>query len=481
MSDQPNVIVLVADTFRPDHLGINGHPYCRTPELDAFVRRGATFDQAMVSSFPTIPMRTDWFTGRFGHPRHGWKPLDPQAFTLPKALALGGYTTQLLASTTHLLRNDFWKPFHHFDFSRGLEGDAPFARGNEPVRKLHANRRKTRMEFGRTDDKPALCDIAAHVGHRVRYEDEHHSSELATRACRFIEDNWKAGPFFLWVDSFDPHEPWFPPEHLWRAYDPDYSGEPMCHPNYSKASHYEAHELKNMQARYAATCTLVSKQFGRILRTVEDAGLFENTIVVFMSDHGMSLGERGVTGKTIIQPDELDHLAFHPEIGRLCWTMHVPERLGCKAAHPGARFAQPIQAPDLLPTVLDLCGLKPPSSVDLEGCSLVPLLKGQTDAPPRAISVTAGTGRISSADGTTFCRRPTVTDGRWTLHLSEPPKPAPAKLYDTAADPLQARDVLREHRSEAVRLHRGMLEFLRGKVAEPATLERLSAANVGLE
>ncbi|HOT36289.1 MAG TPA: sulfatase-like hydrolase/transferase, partial [Candidatus Latescibacteria bacterium] len=72
MPDHPNIFVIVSDTFRPDHIGINGAGFAETPELDDFLRRGVTFDNALVSSFPTIPMRTDWWTGRFGHPRYGW-------------------------------------------------------------------------------------------------------------------------------------------------------------------------------------------------------------------------------------------------------------------------------------------------------------------------------------------------------------------------------------------------------------------------
>ncbi|MCZ7646277.1 MAG: sulfatase [Planctomycetota bacterium] len=480
MSDRPNVIVLVSDTFRPDHLGANGHPYCRTPELDAFVRSAVSFDGATVSSFPTIPMRTDWFTGRFSHPHHGWQPLDRAAFTLPKAFGLAGYTTQLLASTMHLLNGDFQRSFRHWDFLRGLEGDSPYSRLNQPLAALHADPRKTRHEYGSKSGSPALCDRSFHTNFRLRYEDEHHAQRLATNVCRWIEDNWKGGPFFLWVDSFDVHEPWFPPEHLWRSYDPDYEGEPMCHPNYSSAGHYAPAELKNLQARYAATCTLLSRAFGRILRTVEDAGLYENTIVLFMSDHGMYIGERGRTGKTLITPEASDCFPFHSELTRICWSMRLPAALGLKAAAPGTRFKQPIQAPDLLPTLLELCGLKAPSNVKLDGSSLAPLLRGDEEAPPRPVAVTASTCKTSLADGILNSRRPAVTDGTWTLLLSEPPEPLAPKLFHVAEDPAQQRDAFREHRDEAVRLHGLMLAFLKEKGAPAEALERLGRTNVGL-
>lgn len=478
MSELPNVIVIVSDTFRPDHLAINGHPWIRTPELDAFMRRCVTFDRAAVSSFPTIPTRTDWFTGRFSHPRHGWQDLDPKALTLPEILGTAGYTTQLLADTTHMLRAGFWRPFQHFHFLRGHEGDKPLARGNDPITPVISDRRKTRVEFGNYDQYPTLSDIHAHTNFRQRYEDESHIALLADVACRWVEDNYRSGPFLLWLDCFDVHEPWWPPEYLWRMYDPDYEGEPMVHPNYHSAEVYSAAELRNMQARYAAMCTLVSKHLGRVLRVIEDSGLLENTIVCFLSDHGIYLGERGLTGKSLIHTEAFDCFPFHVELARMCWSMYIPSSLGLQSAG-GKWYRQVVQAPDLMPTLLDLCGVPLPEGV--EGSSLAPLLRGEVSEGPREVSITTWTLKTHHGLGVLHCRRPTVTDGEWTLLLSEPPDPGPPKLYHIAEDEREERDVFSEHREVAQHLHRRMMEWLRDHGADASTLDRLSAARVGLK
>jgi arylsulfatase A-like enzyme len=477
VNEHPNVIILVTDTFRPDHLGINGHPYTRTPELDAWLRRCVTFDNASASSLPTIPMRTDWFTGRFSHPRHGWKELERGAITLPGILGKNGYTTQLLASTTHMMGTRFWEPFHHFHFLRGLEYDVPLARLNDPVKAVVSNPNKVRVDYQYRFKHP-LSDTAFHTHHRSRYEDEMQISKLVDAACRWIEDNYRGGPFMLWMDSFDVHEPWFPPEFLWRMYQPEYDGEPMIQPNYHSASVYSPQELKNMQARYAAMCTLASKQLGRLLRTIEDSGLLQNSIVCFLSDHGMYLGERGRTGKALIKPDAADCFPFHCELTRICWTMHIPPSLGIKSASPGSRLKPVIQAPDLLPTILELCGVSAPKEAQVEGVSLVPWLKNERNDQPREISIATST--TGTSKGFFKCRRPTITDGEWTLLLTEPPDAEAPKLYHVAADPRQERDVFSSHREEARRLHAKMLEWLRAREVENGVLERLSAANSGL-
>lgn len=480
MNDPPNVVVIVSDTFRPDHLAINGHPRIKTPELDAYVHRCAIFDNATVSSFPTIPTRTDWFTGRFSHPRHGWQDLDPKAITLPAILAAQGYTTQLLADTTHMLRARFWSPFHHFFFLRGHEGDQPLARGNDPISPVISDRRKTRVELGNTGQFPTLSDIHAHTNFRQRYEDESHISLLADVACRWVEDNCRSGPFLLWLDCFDVHEPWHPPEYLWRMYDPDYEGQPMVHPNYGSADVYSPAELRNLQARYAAMCTLTSKHIGRVLRVIEDGALLENTIIVFLSDHGMYLGERGLTGKSLIRADASDSFPFHVELARMCFTMYLPPSLGLRSFLPGTRYRQVVQAPDLLPTLLDLCGIASPEGLDIEGSSLLPLLCGETSEGPRDVSITTWTLKTHHNPDLLYCRRPTVTDGEWTLLVSEPPDPAPPKLYHVAEDGTQQHNLWPERRDEARRLHRRMIQWLERHGANASTLDRLSAARVGL-
>lgn len=480
MKNRPNVVVIVSDTFRPDHLSINGKGFARTPELDALVRRGIQFDRATVSSFPTIPMRTDWFTGRFSHPRHGWKDLDRSAITLPGILRENGYTTQLLADTTHMLRAKFWEPFHHFQFLRGHEGDVPFSRLNDPIRPVVKDRRKTRIEFGNKGGRPAIVDVHAHTNFRQRYEDEAHCALLADLGCRWIQDNYRGGPFLLWMDCFDVHEPWFPPQYLLDSYHPGYDGEPMPHPNYRSAEFYEPEELKDLQARYASMCTLLSKQVGRVLRVMEDAGLCENTIVVFLSDHGTFLGEHGLTGKSLIHDQAFDVYPFHPEVSRFCWIMAIPESLGRHGAKPGSRFSWLAQAPDLLPTILDLCGIRPPENAEIEGQSLVPLLSGQTERGPREIAMTAWSVKTHHSDEFLYCRRPAVTDGEWTLILNEPPAPEAPLLYHTASDPGHATNLLAAHRDEAVRLHRAMLDFLRAHSVDERTLARLSEQSVGL-
>jgi arylsulfatase A-like enzyme len=471
--NRPNVIVLQSDTYRPDFIAANGHPWVRTPGLDEWLGKTITFDNAMVASFPTIPMRTDCFTGIFSHLRHGWKPLDPAYVTLPAVLGKSGYSTQLIADTPHLMNMLFWRPFQHFRFLRGHEGDVALTRLNDPVELVVKDRRKTRVEKGRRRESPALVDRHAHTNFRQRYEAESHCALLSDVVCGWLEDNYRAGPFFLWADFFDVHEPWFPPRYLLDLYHPGYAGPAMPHPNYDSSRVFSKAELDDMRARYAGMCSLMDKSAGRIFRLIEDMGLLDNTVVVFISDHGTYIGEHGRTGKSLINPGIQDGFPFYREVANICWSMHVPGALGLKTRRPGSRLKPVVQPPDLMPTILDLCGVDVPDGTRVEGSSLVPLLTGRTNRGPRGVSITTG----HHAGGV---RKPTVTDGAWALVIGEPPDPVPPELYDVRRDPFQRRNVIKRHRREAVRLHGEMVAWLAMHGAGDGSLERLSPGNVGL-
>jgi arylsulfatase A-like enzyme len=464
--DKQNVVVILSDTLRWDALGVNGGPGwldVKTPELDAFARESSCFDGARVSSFPTIPMRTDCFSGKFSHPRYGWQALDPSLKTLPQLFQSAGYTTQLLADTTHLLRSGLWRPFRHFDFLRGHEGDAPLSRLNEPPPKTVTDRRKTRIDLNRDPEDPAGAEIHAQQNDWWRYEGDRLCSRTSEKVCEWLEGNWRGGPFFLWVDFFDVHEPWDPPEYLWRMYQPEYEGEPMIQPNYGSMDAYAPQELANMRARYAGEVTLISKVIGRILRTMEDMGLMEKTIVTLLSDHGTFVGDQGRTGKSLIAPDRFDAFPQYSQIARLVWMIKAP-------GFEHRRFEDIVQPPDLMPTLLDLCGLGVPG--DVEGRSLLPLMEERGESE-RRLAISTWTMPTHFSKELVFCRRPTVTDGEWTLVIQEPPDPEPPELYHTKTDPKEREDVINENVDQAKRLHREMLAWLQGMGTPPEAIDRL--------
>src|SRR5919112_854878 len=122
--DRPNVVVIVADTFRRDHLGAYGNPRIRTPHLDEFARSSVVFDRHVISSFPTMPARADILTGTFSYTHMGWEPMPRHLTTLPGVLSKAGYHTMGVVDTPFFIRNGFGydRGFDDFMWVRG-QGD----------------------------------------------------------------------------------------------------------------------------------------------------------------------------------------------------------------------------------------------------------------------------------------------------------------------------------------------------------------------
>lgn len=442
-----NIIVIVSDSYRYDNLAVGGGR-ARTADLDRFIARASSFENCYLSSFPTIPHRTDTITGRYTFPFHGWQPIDPNLPVLADCLGEGGYVSQLLCDTPHLMRGRTWfdRGFDAARAVRGQEGDTPFLRMNVPLRKVMPDEKVDR-NFIRFGDY-SLPDVHTWSHSEWVWEEDRYCAQTARLASKWLELNYKHEGFFLWVDMFDPHEPWDPPEYLVRWFDDgDYDGPPMIHPNYALADHYTRAELRNLRAHYRAEASLVSKWVGHILRKAEELGLMDNTTIIFTSDHGHYLAEHDWVGKENRDPDDPRRCTLYRELTHIPLAIHVP-------GVPGGRtFSEMVQPPDLMPTLLDLAGAPIPAGV--HGTSLVPLLTDQEEWPRRyAFS------SFALLDDTDNKKPfPTVTDGRYT-YTPRGQHDAP-ELHDLVQDPDELHNVVSDRPGVAREMHEALVAFLR--------------------
>ena len=225
---------------------------------------------------------------------------------------------------------------------RGQEGDTFFLRMNQDVSSaMPPDKTREGQHFqGRN-----LVDLHRWTNSGWRYEADRFAARTSEFAVKWLEENYEYDPFFLWVDFFDPHEPWDPPEYMVRRYDPQYTGAPMLHPNYGKASDYSATELNNLRAHYCAEAEMVDRWVGRVLHKIDDLDLWKNSIVVWMSDHGMSLGEHNRTGKSNINSGDDRFWPVYPEVAHIPFLIRAPE------LPPGSTVDALLQPPDILPTL----------------------------------------------------------------------------------------------------------------------------------
>ena len=462
-----NIILIISDTFRYDNLFDRAQMPVRTPELDQFAQRAVSLSRLYTSSFPTIPHRTDLTTGRYGWPWHPWQKLGLSSGNhAPRMLREAGYASQLLCDCPHLFNADFNEGFDGAHQLRGQEGDTFFLRMNHPIEHVMPAE-KTRN--GRHFQDSNLPDLARWVNRLWYREKDRFPPRTAELAVEWLEENYQHHPFFLWVDFFDPHEPWDPPEYMVKRYDPDYRGTAMIHPNYGKASDYTPEELKNLRAHYCAEAELVDRWVGRVLQKVDDLCLWENSVVVFTTDHGMSLGEHNRTGKTNINDRDERIWPIYPEIA------HIPFLISAPGLEGGRTVDALLQPPDILPTLLDLAGidLNPPQP--FHGRSFAPMLKGESQNPLHECAITAAFLRDLSRRGERPAefrkRRPTpvVYTEKWAY--------APIgmederELYDLDVDPAAETNVAEDRPKVAEDLHVKLVTWLTGIAAPREAVE----------
>ncbi|MBM4045838.1 MAG: sulfatase, partial [Planctomycetes bacterium] len=336
-----NFIIIMNDTLRPDYLSAYGNTWVRTPHAAAFAKTAAVFDKAYVGSFPTIPNRTDLFTGRFGEPFHPWLPLAFDEITLPDLLRQNGYVTQLICDTPHLINggHNFDFPFNAWDFIRGQEIDR-YGMDSAPVTLPFKNTSAVPPQHLNRSVAQYLRNIRGQRG-----EEDCVTHRTCQTVLNWLARNARRERFFLWVDAFDPHEPNLPPQRYVDPYDPGYTGDKflMHVPDPDKLT--EA-EIRNVVARYAATVTFVDRCFGRILQALDDLGLAHNTCVIWLSDHGTYLNEHGLI---------LTKTCVFDEVCRTVLMIRTPKR---EAA--GHRFDEFVQPADFAPTLLDMAGIPVP-------------------------------------------------------------------------------------------------------------------------
>jgi len=424
------------DTLRPDYLGCFGNDWVKTPNFDRIAAQSLVFDKAYCASWPTIPNRTDLFTGRYGEPLHEWLPLSWEALTLPEVLRDNGHVCQLICDTPHLLNYGygFDRPFHAWQMIRGKEVDRYKTDYGEL--ELECDPDKHRQDLLETFHAQYLRNIRG----RGTREEEWFSPQVMTAAEKWIENNYRHENFFLWVDCFDPHEPWDPPQHYIDLYDPDFDGAVPT--NFFPPSAINDRELKQIRARYAGLVTMIDTWLGKVIDKLEQVGIADETCIVLLSDHGTCLGAHGGIMKGN---------AVYEEESRIVWVMRIPG-----LTHAGTRSAALVQPPDLMPTLLEIAGIDAPQN--LQGKSLVPVIKGESDAV-REMALTGNSPVFVEASGRhRGPGRLAIHDGQWTYIAN--PRNRVQELYDLDTDPEQKNNIIEAEKKRAEDMHQTLVDML---------------------
>lgn len=504
-ASRPNVLVICVDEMRADHMGCAGHPVVRTPHLDRLAASGTLFSRACCNNPICMPARAAMFTGllpRDSGLRVNGQCLHPGVPVLPEILAAAGYRTHA-AGKLHLTPwvprapdaeaaawpecMEFWNrgvlrefptPYLGFQTVDFVGGHVSYAYGPY-IRWLEA-RGGDRRQLGAEE---ALARVGPDTWKMALPEELHYNRYIADSTIRVIEESAAPGaaPFFAWCSFPDPHAPCAAPEPYCHLYEPADMPPPAARegeledlppvyrrvlegalkPNGVDNAGVTAGRVAQIRAMTAAMVTHLDAEVGRVLDALDRCGRRGDTLVVFVSDHGDMLGDHGLLWKS-----------FYTFQG----CIRIPLIVAAPGMPGGQRRDECVSQVDLLPTVLDWCGVEEPGARWAEaptpfergsarplrlrpGASLLPLARGEAGDPGRAVV-------IENDDPTTGFRVRTLVAGRYRLSVY--PGTPDGELFDLAADPDELHNLW--YRDDRQRLRAELTERLLNEYAEAAPL-----------
>lgn len=413
-----NLLVIMSDEHNPKMLGCAGNEIVETPNLDALAARGVRFSSAYCTSPVCIPARASFAVGKYIHQIGYSDNADPYDGAVPswhhKLRDRGHHVTSIGKLHFKLIGEDHGFseeiiPMHVIDGKGDLMG---LVRSDLPVRK----------------GAYKMADLAGPGESQYTFYDR----EIAARAQVWLREaakKYRDKPWLLFVSFVAPHFPLTaPPQHFYKYYDQDLplpklyrKEERPTHPylvdyrgSFNYDDYFDEHKLKNALAGYYGLCSFLDENIGLVLKALDDAGLTDETRVMYTSDHGDNLGSRGMWGKSTM---------FEEAAG-------VPLIIAGPDIPAGKTVTTPVSHVDAYPFILDAVGESDPALTDgFPGTSLLTIAGGET--PDRNVLVEYH--GMGSATGAFMIRHEQY---KYVFYVDYPPQ-----LFDLGKDPEELCDV----------------------------------------
>lgn len=403
---KPNVIVIVLDTFRADHIGAYGNTWVQTPNLDAFAAESILFEDASSTSTWTLPSAASLYTGREPQQHRAigakFRQMNPEVPSAPEIFKTRGYATWALVAVDFMGAS--------FGMDRGFDS------------------------------------FSAHVHGPVSTRFRSYEGRVSGMLSVPPEEPW-----FGVVHYFDAHDPYKPPAPFDGMY---YEGDPYELPDdparrigrifgetnriaIDPARRYSwlanVRDIDYPVKQYAAGITHLDDHLGTVFERLRETGRFDDSIVVVVADHGEHLTEHDVY---------FTHRLPYAEV------LHVPLLIRLPGAiEGGRRVPDPVSLVDVLPTLMELVG--EPLETPVDGLSLVPAMRGEA-LPDRLLFAEYGTGMKNWAKS--------VWNDEWRMTEIKLDTLGTRELFDRRADPREEND-LADARPEIVETFRSALDL----------------------
>lgn len=428
-------IMVMYDSLRRDLLEPYGCDWTKTPNFRRLAEKSVQFEQCYVGSMPCMPARRELHTGRINFFHRSWGPMEPFDDSMPELLKNSGIYTHLVSDHQHYWEDGgctYHNRYSSWEISRGQEGDLWKADLSYRYDKKTAFKNKEVML-----SYPPYQKMMAHdVINRSYMEQECDTSQAVTfqMGLDFIEKNHNEDNWFLQIETFDPHEPFYSLKEDKALYPHTFFGDSTAEtdwPPYAPAVEDE-NTVEHVRFEYAALLSKCDRYLGKVLDMMDQYGLWEDTMLIVNTDHGFLLGEHDWWGKT--------NMPIYNEIAHIPLYIYDPRRKECA----GIRRRSIVQTIDLAPTLLEYFGTEVPG--DMEGHPLGGVM--DRDEPIRSYAIFGYHG--SQVD---------VTDGRYIyMHSAESPE---LPVYEYTLMPTHMRAMFRPEELQGMELA-GPFSFTKG-------------------
>ncbi|WP_024296382.1 sulfatase [Lacrimispora indolis] len=349
-------IMVMFDTLSKRFLSTYGSDWTITPNFKRLEEKCVVFDNFYGGSMPCMPARRELHTGRYNFLHRGWGPLEPFDCSIMEELKRAGIYTHLVTDHSHYFEDGGATYHNRYDTWEGFRGQE----GDRWVPQICSN-----PEFNKNPLNKQGISAVQHYANRSRItcEEEMPSVKTINAGLEFLdryktEENW-----FLQIECFDPHEPFYVPEKYRSLYQCGTLENAFNWPPYKLTGNSETKDkLGDLKKEYAALITMCDHHLGRILDFMDENRMWEDTMLIVNTDHGFLLGERGFMGK--------NYMPMYEEIIHIPFYMHDP-----RYEKEKGRRSELAQTIDIAPTLLE-CFKVDLNGYEMDGKPLTPIVNG---------------------------------------------------------------------------------------------------------
>ncbi|MEN6385321.1 MAG: sulfatase [Phycisphaerales bacterium] len=398
-------IMVMFDSLNRHMLSPYGCDWIKTPNFERLIQKTVRFTNAFVGSMPCMPARRELHTGRYNFLHRSWGPLEPFDDSMPEILKKQGIYSHLISDHYHYWEDGgctYHTRYNSWEISRGQEGDPwkgnltdnieipPFLKNN------HVSPSMRRQDWVNR--------------HYIRKMDKYPQSQTFLKGFDFITTNHLEDNWFLTIETFDPHEPFFSHQKYKELYPHNYNGLHFDWPGYDYVTQDEQ-TMQHVRNEYAALVSMCDENIGKLLDLMDKYDLWKDTMLIVNTDHGFLLGEHNSWAKCWIP--------FYNEIAHIplfIWDPHVGvKNKTCDCL---------VQTIDLPPTILDFFNVQIPE--DMQGKALKDTIQSGKKIRDAALFGIHG-GHVN------------CTDGRY-IYMRAPAKPSNSPLYEYTLMPTHMRE-----------------------------------------